>query len=256
LLRPFVEFNSGKPYSDQVKPFNFLLVAHVAPGGHPPDTDPKQFALVAPYEPDPRRWQQLGWRNVHDPAGPAYVISGKTLISRAGRPLPAGVVGVKSYRDVVDAYRVHPEPKSLGPDGQPCTRRTVGLLSRRPVRALTVTHVGKETNLLDEIQAGLVGEEEQALVEYTDSRRDPWSTLVVPVLRTMPQRKTAAAAGIHRDTLADITAHRSKPRSATRERLTSLAVAHARKTLIASGIEEPRDVHVALLNFASLKNVH
>src|SRR5207244_8577994 len=115
------------PYSKQVKPFNFLLVAHVAPGGHPAGADPKRVTLVAPYEPDPRRWRQLPWRNVYDPAGPTYTIINETLVSRGGRPLPAGVVGVKNFRDVLDAYRVHPEPKSLAPDGRPCARCTVGL---------------------------------------------------------------------------------------------------------------------------------
>ena len=231
LLRPFAELNAGKPYREQVKPFNFLLVAHVAAGGYPAGVDGKHFALLAPYETDPRRWQALPWRNVYDPNGPSYTLDTETLISRRGLPSPRGVVGIKSYRDVLNAYRLHPEAKSLGPDGKPCGRRTVGLLQRRPVQALTITHIGKETNLLDEIQAGLVGEESNVLVEYTDPTHDLWDTLVRPVLGTMPQQKTATAAGIHRDTLADITSGRSRPHSTTQRRLRKLAVEHAREAL-------------------------
>jgi hypothetical protein len=38
------------------KPFNFLLSAHVAPFGHPAGYTPERFHLIAPFEPDPRRW--------------------------------------------------------------------------------------------------------------------------------------------------------------------------------------------------------
>src|SRR5262249_34725260 len=40
LLRPFADLNGGRRYHDQVKPFNFLLVAHVKAGGHPAGVDP------------------------------------------------------------------------------------------------------------------------------------------------------------------------------------------------------------------------
>ena len=32
----------------------------------------------------------------------------------------------QSYRELVLAYATHPEPKSLGPDGTPCDRKTTG----------------------------------------------------------------------------------------------------------------------------------
>jgi hypothetical protein len=48
---------AGRPYTDQIKPANFLLVAHVAPGGYPTNADPEGFTLIAPYEPDPHAWE-------------------------------------------------------------------------------------------------------------------------------------------------------------------------------------------------------
>jgi hypothetical protein len=57
-------------------------------------------------------------------------------------------VQVKSIRDVILEYRVHPEPKSLGPDGRPCGRATIGLLQRRPVRVGAIVYIGKESNAL------------------------------------------------------------------------------------------------------------
>jgi len=44
LLKPFAAPNRGKPYRDQIKPANFLLVAHTGPGGHPANADPARFA--------------------------------------------------------------------------------------------------------------------------------------------------------------------------------------------------------------------
>ena len=41
LLKPFTAINTGKPYSEQVKPGNFLLVAHITTGGHPPKRRPE-----------------------------------------------------------------------------------------------------------------------------------------------------------------------------------------------------------------------
>ncbi|MDP9370917.1 MAG: DNA polymerase [Chloroflexota bacterium] len=48
LLRPFAQLNQGKPYAEQIKPYNFLLSAQVAPFGHPEGADPRHFHLVAP----------------------------------------------------------------------------------------------------------------------------------------------------------------------------------------------------------------
>src|SRR5262249_57240914 len=59
------------------------------------------------------------------------------------------------------------------------------------------------------------------------TRRDEWDNFVLPVQRALPRLKTAAAAGRHRDTLADLLAGRSRPHSRTRERLTAVSPARA-----------------------------
>lgn len=51
--RPFTQWNTGKPYREQIKPFNFLLVAHIARLGYPPGTEPDRLRLIAPYNADP-----------------------------------------------------------------------------------------------------------------------------------------------------------------------------------------------------------
>ena len=61
VVRPLTQFNSGKDYAAQIKPFNFLLTCHVIPFGHPPGIDPQKFHLIAPYQPDPREWTKMEW---------------------------------------------------------------------------------------------------------------------------------------------------------------------------------------------------
>ena len=61
VLRPLAKGNVGKSYAAQIKPFNFILSAHIAAFGHPPDADPEHFHLIAPYETDPRKWLALPW---------------------------------------------------------------------------------------------------------------------------------------------------------------------------------------------------
>jgi transposase len=165
LLQPFADWNRGKPYAEQVKPFNFLLSAHVAPFGLPDGVDGTRFHLIAPYEGDARKWLTPPWTDRS--TGKQYAITTTTS------PYATRAVRVKSYRDVLDDYRTHPEAKSLSPDGGLCRRTTVGLLRRRTVTMLSLTHVGKESNLLEEVEAGLVHDPDEVYTEYVDVRRDP-----------------------------------------------------------------------------------
>ena len=82
--------------------------------------------------------------------------------------------------EAAKAYAVHAELKSIGPDGFVCGRRTRGLLGRRELRACLIRYIGKETNLLDEVLAGVRHDPEEVLSEYEDTRRDPWTSLVAP----------------------------------------------------------------------------
>ena len=195
MLATFKHLNVGRPYAEQIKPFNFVLAAHVAPFGHPPGADPERFQLLAPYHRDPRQWRKLRWLNKHDPRAGGYTI---TTTGQGG----AGRVRVKSYRDVLDAYRVHPEAKSLAPDGQPCGPATKGLLGRRRVHLIDVQHIGKEANKLHERQAGLVHAERDVLSTYTEPAADPWPTLVAPVLRELPVAHAAKQSGAQRLSLS------------------------------------------------------
>lgn len=72
--------------------------------------------------------------------GEQYPIS---LLDVTGRP---DTIEVKSYGNVLGAYREHPETKFLGHDGQPCNCLTSGLLRRSHIVAGRHRCMGKETS--------------------------------------------------------------------------------------------------------------
>ena len=149
VLRPLAKLNAGKPYAQQIKPFNFILSCHVAPFGHPADADPERFHLIAPYETDPRKWLALPWIDQY--SGKQYRIS--TTLATGTRQ----IARVKSYGDVLEEYEFHPEAKCADANGAPCDKQTVGLLQRRHVTIEWPSHfIGKESNKLEEVEEGSV----------------------------------------------------------------------------------------------------
>jgi hypothetical protein len=207
LLTPFEQLNRGKSYAEQIKPFNFLLSAHIAPLGHPVSVDPTHFHLIAPYASDPRKWHKLAWVDRY--SGQPYRITTSEEAALYG----GNAVRVKTYHDVLAEYRTHPEPKSLGPDREVCGRQTVGLLQRRPVTRGTVTYVGKESNRLEEVEAGLVHDPEEVYTEYIDLHEDVWRTRVLPVLKQMPRRVLIEATGLSRSQVTAIRNGHAMPRT-------------------------------------------
>lgn len=202
-LELFDALNKGKPYADRIKPGNFLLSAHVAAFGHPPGVEPERFHLVAPWNPDPRQWLKMVWIDRHS--------RGTFHITVSGFAGAEGVARVKTIANVLADYRVHPEPKSLGPDGQPCGRATVGMLHRRPVTGITIDYVGKESNRLEEVQTGLVHDPEEVLTVIPDPRRGAWPKLVLPVLRDCPLNYLTKRTGRSASTVKRIRSAHSKP---------------------------------------------
>ena len=197
LLRPFNRWNQARPWADQVKPFNFLLVATLDPFGHPPEVDPARFLLIAAYDNHPDRWTELDWHNRYDSHGPSY-----TITTDKNASPDVHLAGVQSYADVLRHYRMHPEHKFNGPDGQPCRRDTAGVLHRRAVHlAGTARLIGKEANHLDDVQNGLITNLDDILNHYNNSEDDAFHRLVMPVLDRYSGRALAAIVGTDRRTI-------------------------------------------------------
>ena len=146
---------------------------------------------------------------------PSPTVRGALNRSHDLMPRRAEAGEVKSYRDVLEAYPVHPEPKSSAPDGSPCSRETVGLLARRPVQVLWVDYIGKESNRLEDVEHGMVHDLDDVLESYVDPNADPWSTVIVPILKKIPLAELKGATGLSGRHLIALRNGHARPSPAT-----------------------------------------
>lgn len=238
VLRAFRAYNTRKRYAAQVKPFGFLLAAHITPFGHPPGVDPAQFRLIAPFERDASRWERMRWFNLYD-AGSATpgrdaATAHFSITTRQPESLVPGLVTVQTYADLLTAYRVHPEAKSAGLDGEPCSYQTRGLLARRMVVAVARRTIGKESNRLEAVAAGLVGSVEDVYTSYPDAG-DAREALR-RVLARLPHGQLSQRAGVSARQLREIIAGRETPHPRTRAALIAASAAIMRDALGRLGV--------------------
>ncbi len=226
LLAPFASWNAGRKYNEQIKPGSFMLVAHVAPLGEPPGVDPQRLRLVAPYSADLSAWESLPWRNLYDPTGPDYRIT-TTRWDNARGPRPVDLVEVSTYRQLLRRYHFHPEAKYAGTD---TGDRGIGWLERRSIRPVHITTVGKETNKLDEVQAGLYATADEILTTY-DSRDAELEQALV-ALAHLSGRDLQRVTGVDRRTIDRV---RRRGAASTRVRAAIVAGALAADGRIAGG---------------------
>ncbi|PYX40126.1 MAG: hypothetical protein DMG83_27230 [Acidobacteria bacterium] len=96
LMKPWAQVNKGKPYAERIKPFNFLLSAHVKDFGHPLGVDAERFHLVSPYETDSRNWLKKNWIDQY---------SGKQYrVTTTGLHGDRHTARVSTYGDVLRKY--------------------------------------------------------------------------------------------------------------------------------------------------------
>jgi len=203
VWRPFAKFNEGKAYVDQIKPFNFLLSCHVNSFGHPIGCDPEEFHLIAPYESDPRQWLKMEWIDRY--SGKQY---GITTNGYYGNRHTARV---KTYGDVLIEYEFHPETKNADADSDPSGKQTIGLLQRRHIQIDQIKYIGKESNLIEDVESGLVHSEVDIYTEYVDPKRDEWETKIRPALKKLSLSKLVRLGGLSRRAIIDLRMGRSRP---------------------------------------------
>jgi hypothetical protein len=203
LADDFSAINADKAYPNTVKPFNFLNTAFVDRLERP--ADDQRMVLIAPYEPDPDRWLDARWINRY--SGRDYRI---TTQPSEGQER-SGLVTIKTFRDVLADYTSHPEDKSLGPDGQPSDAASAGLLKRRPVTVEGVRHVGKESNRLEDVQAGQMQDVDEVTSSYDDYYTAVFLPIVVPKLRQLGIRETSRRTRISVGAVSAALAGKARP---------------------------------------------
>ena len=213
-LRPFAEFNKGKSYGDQIKPFNFLLSCHINAFGHPIGCDPEKFHLIVSYEPDSRRWLKMEWIDRY---------SGKPYgITTNGYYGDRQTARVKTYGDVLTEYEFHPETKNADANGSPSGKQTIGLLQKRHIQIDDIKYMGKESNLIEDVESGLVHSETDIYTEYVDPKRDEWETKIRPALKKVSLSKLVKLSGLSRRAIIDLRMGRSRPHRENQKLLTAM----------------------------------
>jgi len=215
VRKPFARSDAETPYRERIKPFNFLLTAHIAKGGFPIGADKAHFLLVAPYEPDPQRWLKSRWMEVNKTK--IY----RVTTDRQRRTADPSHAMIDDYHRTLTDFRLHPEAKSLCPDGTPCDehrRNSAGLLRRRSAEILrrAIEHIGKETNELKQV---LGAQDEDELVQryrpLDESDFDCYGVL----LRAVPKPRIVDLTGVSPRTIEMLRKRRTVPRAKTQEAL-------------------------------------
>ena len=233
IVRRLNQYRKRAPYADQVKPAGFVLAAHVKRMGFPEGVDPKKFQLIGPYSSDPRDWLKLPWIDRY--SGTRFAITtqdgGDSRVAR-----------VKSYRDVLEEYATHPEPKSADTGGEPCSRSTRGLLIRRPVRVESIYYIGKESNYLEDVEFGILHDPSEVQERYFDPREaGQFECYVRPILKYIPLRVLALETGKSEEFLRRIRNGHKPPSAKLEPQLTHLAAEFGRHI---SGIRDSDDLRV------------
>jgi hypothetical protein len=85
-----------------------------------------------------------------------------------------------------------------------------------------VIPIGKESNSLEEVEAGVVHSAENVYTVYPDPRRDEWQTKILAALRKIPLQLLVKLSGMSRSTLIEVRAGRSRPHHKNQELLASI----------------------------------
>lgn len=177
LLRWFDEYNRGKPYAEQVKPFNFMLMFQTSPlawrartiprGDKANDHFPELPSAVAPYGKNPDQ----AVRRCFD--------------RNTGKATPRNLL--KTYKEALASYHLHPESKYLHAD-----YTDKGITQRRHIAATFIEHIGKEANRWEEQL--YLGQDPEAQIEYVN--QDRMLGTVLRGAQRFSQRDLAKAANV------------------------------------------------------------
>jgi hypothetical protein len=146
LLGWFDDYNDGKPYTERVKPFGFLLGFHASKRPALRRTAPEAGQV----SPNRRKRGLAGLAKPPQPVAPFHKNPRDAIAAcfdrETGRPVKREEL--ETYREALAQYHVHPETKFL--NGRPYDR---GVTQPRHVRissSADIRHIGKEANKWEE----------------------------------------------------------------------------------------------------------
>jgi hypothetical protein len=244
IWHTFDRCNAGRDYATAVKPMNFGLSPIVARFGHPDGADPEHFHLLGMYEHNPARWLEMPWFDKY---------SGREFRIGVGRETPGNYAQVRSYRDVILEYRVHPEPKSLDASGAPCGIASTGLLQRRPVHLGSLVYVGKESHLREQVQQGLIHARHEVQPTYPAPQLAAWDLIYRAATKRIALERLVAVTGLGSRAIRYLWTGERRPSPEVEAALTREAQAWARSVLEGGdSAQEDRLLAVRVLGPAGL----
>jgi hypothetical protein len=197
-----VAYNRGKPYGQQIKPYNFLQVLTAAMDG---DVLP-----VAPFEKGDAHSRTLPWMDLH---------TGDLIAIDWNGNGHAGSIPVMRMDEYIDTYAIHPESKAAGTDGRTAGTETRGLLHRAVVRMVKHIHIGKEVDRLDEDSGTLLERAGPDIALVSNGL----STAEISVIQKLSRQAVADHVEMSRRRLQDVLMGRSRPRGWRLDRLRQIA---------------------------------
>jgi hypothetical protein len=85
-----------------------------------------------------------------------------------------------------------------------------------------IKYIGKESNHLEDVDAGVIHSEQRVYTEYPDPRRSEWQTKVLSALKRVPLPDILKHCAMSRSALFEVLAGRSVPHERNREKLAEL----------------------------------
>jgi hypothetical protein len=178
------------------RPYNFVfcpLIDSVA--GYPVGVDPEHFTLMTPFTKKLLAWLNADYINIYD--GKHYEMALEQT-PRLDKVIP------QTFGYILRLYPLHPESKSLAPDGTPCIGNTRGLLQRAHVIAARPRYIGKETDRKWDHGEGLT------LLTFSPTEFDAVGRMVkadgalIKKLAAVPVKEVVRKTGIDRNTVRKI----------------------------------------------------
>lgn len=195
LLRWFKTYNEGKPYSKQVKPFNFLLMFQASNINHVSCIDDHEERIKLKYLP----------KAIAPFCKDSTIASDNCFDRNTGKLISKEQL--KTYAQCLAQYHLHPEDKFHFAD-----YLDRGIVQRRHIQAIAIEYIGKEANRWEEQL--YLGENPEAQIEYgvlpEQKKRLRGSTLTF--CRPFGPAKLAQQAGLSVSDVSDILQGKRNPR--------------------------------------------
>jgi hypothetical protein len=129
---------------------------------------------------------------------------------------------LKIYADILTQYPLRREAKLVTSDGRQRLRNTIVMLFPPSITISGIKYIGKETNMLDEREAGLSSFEDDSLILEPDE----WESRSLPLINQFPTNEIAEKTGMSRRQIIRLKQGKCYPHPETLMRLKTALITH------------------------------